>query len=331
VLFSPDNALIDQTIKDLTESSMKFKVEDLGDVKDFLGIKIRKQKDGSIEMSQPHLIESILKDLRFQSNTKSQPTPALSSKILQCDESGADTEGDFHYRSVIGKLNFLEKMTRPDLAYSVHQCARFSSCTKRSHERAVRHIGRYLQGTKEKGLIMRPDHTKAFECWVDSDFVGNWHPAHPQLDSMTSKSRSGWLVTYAGCLVTYSSKLQTLTALSTTEAEYIALSTALRDVIPLMELSAELYARGTKHNKIAPVIRCKVFEDNSGALEMAKLPKIRPRTKHINNYYHHFREHVERGDITLHYTPTGDQLADILTKPLPEADFFRHRLSIQGW
>jgi hypothetical protein len=116
---------------------MKFKVEDLGDVKDFLGIKIRKRKDGSIEMTQPQLIASILSDLRFQPNTKSQPTPALSSRILQRDESGPAAEGDFHYRSVIGKLNFLEKMTRPDLAYSVHQCARFSSCTKRSHERAV--------------------------------------------------------------------------------------------------------------------------------------------------------------------------------------------------
>jgi hypothetical protein len=178
---------------------------------------------------------------------------------------------------------------------------------------------------------MRPNYAQAFECWVDSDFVGNWQPTNPELDSMTSKSRSGWLVTYAGCPVTYSSRLQTLTALSTTEAEYIALSTALRDVIPLMALSSELRHKGIISDDPAPIIHCKVFEDNSGALEMAKLPKIRPRTKHINNYYHHFRKHVERGDITLHQTPSATQLADIFTKPLPEVDFVRHRSFIQGW
>ena len=82
---------------------------------------------------------------------------------------------------------------------------------------------------------------------------------------------------------------------------------------------------------IPPRVHCTVFEDNSGALELARLPKMRPRTKHISQAFHHFREHVERGDIIVNATPTEDQLADILTKPLPEAMFKQHRQSIMGW
>ena len=72
---------------------------------------------------------------------------------------------------------------------------------------------------------------------------------------------------------------------------------------------------------MAPKVLCKVFEDNSGTLEMARLPKIHPCTKHINQYFHHFREHVQRKEITLHATPTEQQKADMLTKPIAEEPF----------
>ncbi|MEL6804414.1 MAG: hypothetical protein AAFO91_11625, partial [Bacteroidota bacterium] len=79
----------------------------------------------------------------------------------------------FHYRRVIGKLNFLEKSTRPDLAYAVHQCARFSVNPREVHADAVRHIGRYLIQTRDKGLILNPT-TDSFDCYVDADFAGLW-------------------------------------------------------------------------------------------------------------------------------------------------------------
>ena len=82
---------------------------------------------------------------------------------------------------------------------------------------------------------------------------------------------------------------------------------------------------------IPPKVHCTVFEDNSGALELARLPKMRPRTKHINQAFHHFRGHVERQEIIVNATPTDRQMADILTEPLPEAVFVRHRHSIMGW
>ena len=156
-----------------------------------------------------------------------------------------------------------------------------------------------------------------FDCWVDADFAGNWRQCDAHVDPMTSKSRSGWLVRFAGAPITWASKMQTITAMSTTEAKYIALSTSLREVIPMMGMLQEAREHGLQADYLPPKVHCTVFEDNSGALELARLPKIWPRTKHINQSYHHFREHVDRQDVTIQATPTEAQLADILTKPLP--------------
>ena len=238
---------------------------------------------------------------------------------------------EFHYCSVIGKLNFLEKSTRPDISFSVHQCARFSDSHKKSHAEAVKCIGRYLLAMRDKGLIIHPKKDWNFDCWVDADFAGNWRQADAPLDPMTSKSRSGWIVWFAGAPITWASKMQTITALSTTEAEYIVLSASLREVIPLMGLLAEAKAHGLRIDKLPPKVHCTVFENNSGASELARLPKLRPMTKHINQEYHHFREHVERKEILIEATLMERQIADILNKPLAEPAFMRHRKSIMGW
>jgi hypothetical protein len=73
-----------------------------------------------------------------------------------------------------------------------------------------------------------------------------------------------------------------------------------------------------------PYVYCKVFEDNSGALKLARLPKLCPRTKHINICYHHFREHVGKGLVKIFPIDTKDQIADALTKPLTHNSFQRH-------
>ena len=125
---------------------------------------------------------------------------------------------EWYYRSVIGKLNFVEKSTRPEIAYAVHQCARFSSDPKESHANAIKRIVKYLVGTQDRGIILNPrDHS--FDCWVDADFVGNWDRVNADVDPSTAKSRTGFVITYAGCPITWASKLQTEIALSTTEAE----------------------------------------------------------------------------------------------------------------
>jgi hypothetical protein len=332
ILFSPSSSSIDQAINDLRKAEENYTLEDQGEVHEFLGIQKTVTKNGAICLSQPQLIDSILKDLQLQSNSKPRTTPAPSSIILHKDEEGEPMNSEeFHYRRVVGKLNFLGKSTRPDIAYSVHQCARFSENPKASHAKAIKAIGRYLQGTRNKGIVLDPVASKSFECWADADFSGNWKPETAHNDPITAKSRSGWIITYANCPITWTSKLQTLTALSTTEAEYIALSSALRDQLPLMDLLKEVVKYGIDLNVKPSRIFCKCFEDNAGALELARLPKLRPRTKHINVCYHHFRDHVASGEVEIHYIPTEHQIADVLTKPLAEEKFVAFRKAILQW
>jgi hypothetical protein len=102
------------------------------------------------------------------------------------------------------------------------------------------------------------------------------------------------------------------------------MSQALRDVIPVMNLLQEMRERNFKVICIEPYIYCKVFEDNAGALELAWLPKLRPRTKHINVCYHHFCKYVQKGLIKIFPIDTKDQIADTLTKALVQNDFQHH-------
>ena len=331
IVFGPNDKAIDEVVKDLRMSSKNFTIDDQGEVGDFLDIQIQTLDDGSIVLTQPQLIDSIIHDQHLQSRSNTKTTPAITTKLLHKDADGTEMTPEFHYQSVIGKLNFLEKSTRPDISVSIHQCARFTEHPKRCHAEAVKRIGRYLLDTRDKGIIINPNSPWHFDCWVDADYAGNWRYENAHVDPMTSKSRSGWIVRFAGAPITWASKMQTITALSTTEAEYIALSTSLREVIPLMGILKEAREHGINIKDIPPKVHCTVFEDNSGALELARLPKMRPRTKHINQAFHHFGEHIERGDIIVNATPMEDQLADILTKPLPEAMFPKHRQSIMGW
>ena len=144
-------------------------------------------------------------------------------------------------------------------------------------------------------------------------------------DIKTARSQSGYLITFAACPLLWASKLQTEIALSTTEAEYISLSTALREVIPLMNLLSELRDNVDQNIITLPTLHCKLFEDNSGAYELATTPKMRPRTKHINVKYHHFRAYVDKEWISIKKVASEHQFADIFTKPLASAFFIRLR------
>ena len=148
LLAGPDKNEIEQVIRDL-ERKARLAITVEGDlVADFLGVNIERQSDGTIHLSQPHLvIDQILEDLRLNgSEVKLRSTPAASSKLLTRHRDSKSFDDSFNYRSVIGKLNYLEKATRSDISYDVHQCARFVSDPKREHGDAVRWLGRYLKG-----------------------------------------------------------------------------------------------------------------------------------------------------------------------------------------
>ena len=111
IMFSPNLAELGKVVTEMRTSSKKFRVKDLGNVKDFLGIQVTTRNDKTITLNQPQLIDSVLKDMKFQNNMKEKDTPALSSVILQKDTQGKPFNNDFHCRRVIGKLNFLVKST----------------------------------------------------------------------------------------------------------------------------------------------------------------------------------------------------------------------------
>ena len=209
-------------------------------------------------------------------------------KLLSRHSDSEDFDNSFNYRSVIGKLNYLEKGSRSDIAYIVHQCARFSIAPKKEHGEAVRWIARYLKGTRDKGTILRPTNDHGLEVYVDADFAGNWDP-NEWNDRDTARSRHGYIIMYAGCPILWKSQLQNEIALSSTESDYTGLSYALREAIPIMNLFKEMKEVGIPVISDKPKVLCKVFEDNTGALEIAKVAKFRPRTKHLNNRLHHFQ------------------------------------------
>ena len=98
-----------------------------------------------------------------------------------------------------------------------------------------------------------------------------------------------------------------------------------------MEVMKEMKSMGIAVLDAKPKVHCKVFEDNSGALEMARVHKYRPRTKHLNVKYHHFRDYVERDEISIHKIDTSDQLADYLTKPVSKEILDKLRPQVMGW
>ena len=336
ILIGPTPSDIDDVIKLLKGKAGKksefkaFNMTDEGDLCDYLGVKVDHLPNGTIKLSQPHLIQQILEDLGFNEKTTTKNTPAPSTQKIGRDLHGSPMKDAWSYRSVIGKLNFLEKSTRPEIAYAVHQCARFASDPKELHAAAVKRIGKYLLGTKDKGIILNPKE-HSFDCFVDADFVGNWDRVYAAVDPSTAKSRTGYIIMYAGCPIAWASKLQQEVALSTTEAEYNALSTSLRDVIHLMQLVEEAKEMGWETFVGTPDVHCKAFEDNSGTVEWARLPKMRPRTKHMCTRLHHFRDHVRKGKISIHKIDTKLQLADMLTKPQPEALFVFQRNEVMQW
>jgi len=324
IFIATDQQTLDSTLKLLRE---KFNLTDENDFKTFLGIHLDKTIDGHLHLTQPNLITKVI-NLTGLTNGKHVPTPATT--ILTKDEHGLQRETTWNYRQVVGILNYIASNTRPDITFAVHQVARFCNDPKLSHEKAIKRIVRYLIGTRDKGITVNPTDNHFLQCYVDADFCGLWTKDTAD-DPSSVRSRTGYVLMFCGIPLLWVSKLQTEVALSTVEAEYIALSQSMRDLIPTRQLLLDL----SEIFQLVPQDKMKsistVFEDNTGATELARCPKMRPRTKHIAIKYHHFRDHVANGNVQVENISTHDQIADIFTKPLTEAKFAHLRKFLIGW
>ena len=294
VLISPDLSQIKACVQSLKED---FALTDDGPLHDYLGTRFIRSEDGSIELTQPQMIQRVLKYIGIDPTSESvkmHDTPSASDKILTRDTDGTERRQtwNLNYRGVLDGLSYLQSMVRPDITFAVQQCARFANNPKRTHEEALKQICRYLLCTKDQGLIYNPDQKRGLECYVNADWAGSWHQDQSH-DPLGAFSRTGYVIFYARCPILWGSKMQPLVTLSTTKAEYIALSSALRKVIEIMNLLTELRANGFPALHTTPNVVCQVFEDNKSCLEIATNHKSRPRTKHLSVWLHHFRSYVK--------------------------------------
>jgi Reverse transcriptase (RNA-dependent DNA polymerase) len=326
IWMSPDNSLIEEYVAKLQALNYELILEEEGDLFAFLGINFR--KDGStIELTQPGLINKVITYLGMD-DASPKDTPATTAP-LGTDKDGEPFDEQWSYPAAIGMLLYISSNTRPDCQFAVHQAARFSHCPKKTHAQAVKRIVRYLLKTRTKGIEFVPNMEEGLNCYVDADFAG-LHGYEDDQDPVSVKSRTGYTLTLFGCPIIWSSKMQTDITLSSTAAEYVAFSMAMREVLPMRALLKEITSRLGLTCASSTFIRSTVFEDNQGCLSLVNVPKMSTRNKYLALKYHFFRSSIG-SEILAKYIPTTEQKADILTKGLASGPFETIRKLLLGW
>ena len=288
---------IQQIIHSLSES---FPVKDLGSLSYFLGVEVHHTSSG-ICLSQKKYISDLL-DRTLMSNSRPLATPmAPSTKLSQFD--GHTFDDVTLYRSIAGSLQYLS-FTRPDITFAVNKICQFMHCPKDVHWQAIKRILRYLRGTIDHGLHITRSSSFHISAFTDADWGG----------CPDDRRSTGGFCLYLGSkLINWSSKKQATIARSSTEAEYKSLALATCDIIWVQSLLSELGI----FLKSSPVLHC----DNIGATYLAANPVMHSRTKHIDLDFHFVRERVAIKALQIAVVSSKDQLADIMTKPLPAPRF----------
>ena len=278
IIVGKSTKAIDALIHSLRHGQEGFNLTDEGSIDKFLGVEITDRPNGEFEMSQPHLISRIVTflglDVLGDQVQHRDRVPATSS-ILNNDLEGKPRKKSWKYQNAVGMLTYLQANTRPDISMATHQTARFTINPRLSHEQAVTRIGKYLRCTADRGIIYSPNRSAGLECYVDADHAGGWNSC-TSTDASNLFSRTGYVIKYANCPIYWKSKLQTEIALSTCEAEYLALSAALREVLPLITMMKELKSSFPELYLPKPDFHCKIWEDNQSCIAMATSKKFSP-------------------------------------------------------
>ena len=292
-IFSNSDAETDFLKKEL---SLKFKIKDLGQMKQSLGMRVLVDKDNeSISLDQEQYVDELL--LRFNmTDCKPVNTPMESNLKLTKSEVKNDT--DFLYQQLIGALMYLAALTRPDISFCISYLSQFNNCFDESHWKCAKRVLCYLKGTKSHGLKFIKTNILELEGFVDADWGG---------DIIDRKSFTGFCFKLSGSIVSWESRKQSSVVLSSTEAEYVALSEASKEAIYLRNLLGEFTGK----------VRCiTLFNDNQSAQKVCNNPAFHKRAKHIDIRYHFIREAVSKNFVIVKYLQTSDMPADMLTKSL---------------
>ena len=299
LVFSSSNWMRDVFMEKLAR---KFEITS-SDPDTYVGMEIQRDRDkGIITISQKSYITRVLQRFGMSDSnpitTPSDPTMKLSKDMPSTQEE--DGKGNrFPYREAIGCLNYIAVVSRPDITFAVNKAAKFCENPKSAHWSAVKRILRYLKGTIDVGISygVKKDHSLVGFC--DSDFAG---------DVDTRRSTTGFVFMINGGPVSWSSTTQSTTALASTEAEYMALTDAMKEVLWLRRL---LEFVGLQQDD--PTL---LRVDNQGAIALSRNPEFHKRSKHIAVKYHRIREEQEEGNLRLEYVESTNQAADFLTKSL---------------
>jgi hypothetical protein len=208
LIFAKTDALIDSFISSMQREEICLRKE--GTAEGYLGVDIS-TVDGRIHLTQSGLSERIVNALGLDKYSTCCHTPTDATPLPK-DTDGEPASGTINYASVVGMLLYLSGHTRPDLSFAVHQCARYTFAPTRRHEQALLRIGRYLKGTLDKGIFMNPSNNLTLDCYPDADFAGLWKHEHAD-DPHCVRSRTGYVITLAGCPIIWASKMQTEIAL----------------------------------------------------------------------------------------------------------------------
>lgn len=278
----------------------EFKVVDKGPVNYYLGMEIKSERD-KISISHKQFICELLKE-HGMAETRACSTPLdPGQRFKRCADcsncSLVDSKG---YQSLIGSLMYLGISTRPDITHSVNKLAQFNTNPHIEHLAAAKHILRYLFSTVNTKLVFKKTGEKLV-AFADADWAGSCDER---------KSYTGFTFILAGASISWESRKQQTVALSSTEAEYMALSTASKEAVYLRNFLTEL---GFEKFIEGPTV---LNGDNISSQQLVKNPMHHAKTKHIDIRVHYVREIYNKNLITLQYVPTDDNISDIFTKNL---------------
>jgi hypothetical protein len=293
------------------EMKNKFSMSDLGLLSYYLGLEVQQTEEG-IKIGQGAYAAKLVERSGLSDcNVCAVP---MESRLKLSKESKSPLVDATEYRSLIGGLRYLLN-TRPDITFAVNYVSRFLEKPREDHRLAVKHLLRYVAGTLDFGVFYSRGKKRDHQLigYSDSDYAG---------DADDRKSTSGMLYCLGASPITWNSWKQKVVALSSCEAEYIAAAYGACQGVWLARLLKDLV--GGKLG--APTLRI----DNKSAIDLAKNPVHHERSKHIETKYHYIRKCVEDGRIVLQQVPTGDQLADIMTKSLARVKFqeLRERIGV---
>lgn len=303
-LYVDDMMLASQTKCDMdniiTDLNKYVEAEDRGPISFYLGMEIEREGlRGAINIHQNSFVKDLLEKWNME-NSKPASTPWANGTILQKCENQCNILEAKQYQSLIGSLMYLTVISRPDISHVVSKLSQFNSHPHEEHFNAAKYLLRYLKKFP-KGMISYLNLNEKFICFTDADWG---------CDSCDRKSYTGYVMFMAGGPVAWESKKQAVVALSTMEAEYVALCQGAKEVVFIRNLLQEMgfleYTSGST------CIQC----DNQGAHFLVKNPTVHKRSKHIDIRFHYIREQYNKGTIDIEYVSSTENAADVLTKTL---------------